>query len=66
MVSSVVRTSNVIEIRFHEDLGSRAKNELRYRMELCQWRGRWRKAEEEQDHHVMEILDKAYDMIGLP
>jgi hypothetical protein len=58
---------SVIEIRFHEDLPTKNQNKLRYRMmELAVWRACWRKAREETDYRMMDELDRAYELVGLP
>lgn len=56
----------VIHIRFSEDLGSQKKNELRYRMELAEWKKRWREAVDLQDYEWMDRLDREYQKVGLP
>ena len=57
---------SVIFITFHEELDSMLKNRLRYRMELGEWRRKWRQAKETNDYEKMESLDRSYEMIGLP
>jgi hypothetical protein len=58
--------TNVIHIRFHEDLPTRLQNELRYRMELASWRSRWREAEAQLDYIRLDWLQMEYERIGLP
>lgn len=56
----------VINIRLSEDLPTYAQNKLRYAIEMGIWRGKWRKAVEEDDSEAMEALDRQYDLVGLP
>ena len=57
---------NVIKIEFHKDLGSDLLDKLRYTMELCVWRKRWRVAKERKDFDAMDWLDKEFEYLGLP
>lgn len=57
---------NVVHIRFSHDLPTRAQNELRGRMEMGQWRRRWREAEAEKDYRAMDLLQLDYERVGLP
>lgn len=59
-------TDNVIRITLYEDLGSDFLNNLRCRMQMAEWRGKWLKAQSEQDFDAMDQLDKQYEMVGLP
>lgn len=56
----------VIEIRFSEDLPTKAQNRLRYAMEMGQWRRRWREAEAAKDYYAMDRLQLDYERVGLP
>jgi len=59
-------TRVVIEIRFHEDLANPFLNQMRYRMESCAWRKKWRQAEADGDFDKMDQLNTEYDLVGLP
>jgi hypothetical protein len=56
----------IIEIRFHEDLPTRARNRLRYAMEMGVWRAEWRAAAEAKDYEAMDRLSRDYERVGLP
>ena len=56
----------VIEIKFSEDLPTRAQNKLRYAMEMGQWRRAWREAEAAKDYYALDRLDRQYELVGLP
>ncbi|QDP61548.1 MAG: hypothetical protein Tp138OMZ00d2C19078261_9 [Prokaryotic dsDNA virus sp.] len=64
--------SNVIHIRFHENLvgvtpeQTRMLNKMRYGMELRAWKLRRDAAEEEGRYEDMDRLAVEYEMIGLP
>lgn len=68
---------NIIHIKFGENLEgvtplqSRLLNELRYRMEMCEWKRKYRLARltddpETWDWSALDRLDREYEMIGLP
>jgi hypothetical protein len=57
---------SVIEIRLHESLPTNKQNELRYRLELADWRAKLRKAQEEGDYERMDELDREFELLGLP
>ncbi len=57
---------NVVHIRFSHDLPTRTQNELRGRMEMAEWKRRWREAEAEGDHYLMDRLQEDYEWVGLP
>ena len=44
----------------------RLMNELRYRMEMAEWKLSWREAEKAKDYDSMDRLDIRYNYIGLP
>lgn len=68
---------NVIHIKFSEDLEgvtplqSRLLNELRYRMEMCEWKRKNRLARPTEDPDTwdwdaLEGLDREFERVGLP
>ncbi len=57
---------SIIEVRLYEDLLTRKQNELRYRLELAQWRKAWREAELDKDYSRMDWLDREFEKVGLP
>jgi hypothetical protein len=56
----------VIHIRFGYDLSTRKQNELRYNMEMAEWRRQFREAEAERDYDRMDRLNSDYERVGLP
>lgn len=58
--------NNVIYIRFSHDLPTSKQNELRYRMELAQWKAHWREAEATFDYDAMDRLQVEFERVGLP
>lgn len=62
----MAQEGSVIEVRFGEDLATSSLNRLRTRMELGDWRRRWRDAVEREDYETMDRLDKEFDRVGLP
>lgn len=56
----------VIPIQFHIDLPTKAQNDLRYRLELANWRTRWRAAKARKDYDMMDRLDREFEWLGLP
>lgn len=58
--------SSIIYIKFSHDLPTKAQNELRYRMELAQWKIYWRQAEAEKDYDWQDRLQLDYERVGLP
>lgn len=58
--------TNVIHIRFSQDLPTKKQNELRYRLELARWKEEWRIAESLGDCYTMDELQRRYERIGLP
>lgn len=64
----------VIEIKFHEDLPTRARNRLRYAMEMGVWRAERRRLKALADTHpdddryfaALDRHDRDYEMVGLP
>ena len=70
-------SDNVIEIRFGEEIfgssprSSQFMNELRARMEMCEWKRRNRIARPTDDPatwdwNELESLDRAFELVGLP
>lgn len=47
-------------------LYSKPYGEARYRWGLHHWRQRWRAAEMLGDHYMLDVLDRQFDLIGLP
>ena len=37
-----------------------------YVFDLGQWRKDWRRAEETKDYDSMDLLDRRYEMLGMP
>ena len=58
--------SNVIHIEFFTDLRTNDLNQMRFRMEMCQWKSQFRKAQEEGNFEAMDQLNLSFDMVGLP
>lgn len=68
---------SVIHIQFSTDLvgsspaSSRLLNQLRYRMEMCEWKRKNRVARPTEDPDTwdwdaLEGLDREFEMVGLP
>ncbi len=57
---------NIIEIKFSHDLPTTAQNKLRTKMEMALWKERHRKAIIEEDYYALGVLDREYEMVGLP
>jgi hypothetical protein len=49
--------TNIIQIKFGQDLPTKNQNELRYRMELARWKEEWRIAESMGDWVSMSYLN---------
>jgi len=58
--------NNVIRIEASEDLGTRARNALRYAIELGMWRRAHREALAEEDYAELDRLDRDFERVGLP
>ena len=56
----------IIEIKFSRDLPTLKQNELRYRMEMAQWKKAWREAKMAEDYVAMDWLQYKYERVGLP
>lgn len=62
----------VIHIRFNEDLGCPKLNEMRQRMEMCEWRRKMRLAKPDPDDistwdwDALKQLDERFNKIVLP
>lgn len=56
----------VIEIKFGYDLPTKKQNELRYNMEMAEWRRQHREATAAQDFWKLDRLDEDYERVGLP
>lgn len=56
---------SVIPITFSTDLPSRAHNQLRYRMELKEWKDQWAEAEKRDDFEAIDDLQREYEMVGM-
>lgn len=60
------KASNVINIFTCVDLGSNAKNALRYNIELGRWKRLYRQAVAKKDLEKLDRLEKTFKYIGLP
>lgn len=56
----------VISIRFGYDLPTKKQNELRYNMEMAEWRRQFREADAARDYARMDWLNDNYERVGLP
>lgn len=57
--------TNIIQIKFGQDLPTEKQNELRYRMELARWKEEWRIAESTGDWTTMGYLNWRWAFMGI-
>lgn len=65
---------SVIHIALHEDLPTKAQNQMRYRIEMGIWQTERRRLkalananpDDEAVWHAIDQHDRSYEMVGLP
>ena len=56
----------VIQITFCKEMPTRLQEQMRKRMEMCNWLAEYRQAKESKNFELMDHLDRSYEMVGMP